>query len=138
MQILIHFNLSFAWIRIQKRKLSNHILTANDMFTNVNLNKILKFDLVYCELSCIRMFFDYLDWIWKDVFCNDHIIWTSNIFHDIHYRCKQLAYIYKNNKGFAYWTILIKIKILHQNNNFFVRNKFIYMCMILWTYDEQS
>jgi hypothetical protein len=64
----MHFNLSFAWIRVQKRKLSNHILTANDVSTNVNLNKILKFDLVYYELSCIRTFLDYLNQLQKDIF----------------------------------------------------------------------
>jgi hypothetical protein len=138
MQILIHFNLYFSWIQIQKRKLSNHILTANDVSTNVNLNKILKFALVYCELSCIRMFLDYLDWLRKDVFFNDHIIWTSNIFHDIHYRCKQLACIYKNNKGFAYWIILIKIKrsilILHQTMKILLETSLlhVYDIMNIW------
>lgn len=138
MQISIHFNLSFAWFQIQKRKLSNHILTTNNVSTNVNLNKILNFDLVYCELSCIRMFLDYLNWLQKDVFCNDHIIWTSNIFHDIHYRCKQLACIYKNNKGFSYWTILIKIErsilIIHQTIKILLKKNLlhVYDIMNIW------
>jgi hypothetical protein len=43
-----------------KTKLPNHILTTNDVSTNVNLDKILKYDLSYFELSRIKTFPDYL------------------------------------------------------------------------------
>jgi hypothetical protein len=39
--------LSSAWIHIQYAKLSNHVLKANDVSNNVNLNTILKYDLSY-------------------------------------------------------------------------------------------
>jgi len=41
-KVLIHFILSCAWIRIHKIKFLDHVLKANYVSTNVNLDKILK------------------------------------------------------------------------------------------------
>jgi hypothetical protein len=56
------------WIRIWKEKLFGQIFTFNDVSKNVNLNKILKFDLGYKELGHIKKILDYLDQFQKDVF----------------------------------------------------------------------
>lgn len=39
---------------LKQKKLSNHILIHNDVLTNVNLNKILNFNLGYHELNQIK------------------------------------------------------------------------------------
>jgi len=39
--------LSFAWICVQTKKLLNRTLKVDDVSNNVNLDKILKFDLGY-------------------------------------------------------------------------------------------
>jgi len=39
---------------LKQKKLSNHILIANDVLTNVNLNNILKSNLSYRELNQIK------------------------------------------------------------------------------------
>jgi hypothetical protein len=39
--------LSFAWICVQTTNLLNHTLKVDDVSNNVNLDKILKFDLGY-------------------------------------------------------------------------------------------
>ncbi len=44
------------------------VLIASDVSTNVNLNKILKFDLGFKELGHIRTYMDYLDHFHKNVF----------------------------------------------------------------------
>jgi len=44
------------------------VLKASDVLTNVNLDKILKSDLKYKKLSCIRISPDYLDRFHKNVF----------------------------------------------------------------------
>jgi hypothetical protein len=67
-KVLIHFILSCAWIHICKAKLLSHVLKTNDVSTNVNLDKILKSDLRYKELSRIRTSLNYLDHLCKDVF----------------------------------------------------------------------
>jgi hypothetical protein len=59
-----------TWIHIQKKKLSSWILTNNDVSKNVNLEKILKYDLCYKKLSHIKTFSNYLNWFSKDI-CND-------------------------------------------------------------------
>ncbi len=41
------------WIHIRKAKLFGQIFTSNDVSNNVNLNKILKSDLVYKEVGHI-------------------------------------------------------------------------------------
>ncbi len=46
----------------------DHVLKVSDVSTNVNLDKILKLDLGYKELSCIRTSPNYLDRLHKDVF----------------------------------------------------------------------
>jgi hypothetical protein len=48
--------------------LLNHILTVNDVSNNVNLDKLLKSNLGYCELTHIITFIDYLDHLQKDIF----------------------------------------------------------------------
>jgi hypothetical protein len=60
-KILIHFILSSMWIHIQKEKLFGRILIANDVSKNINLNKILNFDLGYKELGCIIVSSNYLN-----------------------------------------------------------------------------
>jgi hypothetical protein len=67
-KFLIHFILSSTWIHIQKAKLSNRVLTTSDVSSNVNLNKILKLNLGFHELTHIITFFDYLYHLQKDVF----------------------------------------------------------------------
>jgi hypothetical protein len=67
-KVLIHFILFCAWICICKEKLLDLVLNASDVSTNVNLDKILKSNLGYKELSCIRTSLDYLDCLHKDVF----------------------------------------------------------------------
>ncbi len=52
-KIFIYFILSFIWIHIPKTKLMGHVLIANYVLNNVNLDKILKFDLGFKELGCI-------------------------------------------------------------------------------------
>jgi hypothetical protein len=49
------------WIHIQKEKLFGRILIANDVSKNINLNKILNFDLGYKELGCIIVSSNYLN-----------------------------------------------------------------------------
>jgi hypothetical protein len=44
-KIIIHFILSFVWICIWKEKILGWIFTTSDVSSNVNLDKILKFDL---------------------------------------------------------------------------------------------
>jgi hypothetical protein len=46
----------------------NHVLIVNDLSNNVNLDKLLKYDLGYCELTRIITFPNYLDWLQKDIF----------------------------------------------------------------------
>ncbi len=46
----------------------DHVLKASDVLTNVNLDKILKSDLKYKKLSCMRTSSDYLDCLHKNVF----------------------------------------------------------------------
>ncbi len=53
---------------ICKAKLLDRVLKANDISTNVNLDKILKTYLKYKELSRIRISPDYLDYFRKDMF----------------------------------------------------------------------
>jgi hypothetical protein len=48
--------------------LLNRVLKANDVSTNVNLNKILKSYLGYKDLSCMRTFPDYLDNLYTYMF----------------------------------------------------------------------
>jgi hypothetical protein len=67
-KLLIYFILSCAWIHICKAKLLDRVLKVSDVSTNVNLYKILKLDLGYKELSCIRTSPNYLDHLHKDVF----------------------------------------------------------------------
>lgn len=67
-KILIHFILSSKWIHIQKTKLLGCVLIASYVSNNVNLNKILKFDLGYKELGHIQTSLDYLDQLHIDVF----------------------------------------------------------------------
>jgi hypothetical protein len=64
----MHFILSSARIRIQKIKLCGQIFKTNHVSKYVNLNKILKSDLGYKELSHMKTSLDYLDWLQKDVF----------------------------------------------------------------------
>lgn len=54
-----------TWICISKEKLLGHVLITNDMFKNVNLDKILESNLDYKELGCIRTFSYYLDHLCK-------------------------------------------------------------------------
>jgi len=49
-----------------KIKLLGYILIVSDVSNNVNLDKILKFDLDYKELRCIWTSPNYLDRLWKD------------------------------------------------------------------------
>jgi len=44
------------------------VLTTSDVLNDVNLDKILKFDLSYKELGCIQTSLDYLYQLHKDVF----------------------------------------------------------------------
>jgi len=67
-KILIHFILFSTWIHIQKTKLLGRVLTTSDVLNDVNLDKILKFDLSYKELGCIQTSLDYLYQLHKDVF----------------------------------------------------------------------
>jgi len=48
--------------------LLDHVLKASDVSTNVNLNQILKSNLRYKELSCIRTSPNYLDYLCINVF----------------------------------------------------------------------
>jgi len=60
--------LYFTWICIGKKKLSNQILTTDDVSKYINIDKILKFNLGYNEVSHIRTFPIYLNWFQKYVF----------------------------------------------------------------------
>jgi hypothetical protein len=46
----------------------NNVLIINNLPNNVNLNKLLKYDLGYCELMHIITFLDYLNRFLKDIF----------------------------------------------------------------------
>jgi hypothetical protein len=62
MKVLIHSILSCAWICICKAKLLDRVLKASDVSTNENLDKILKSNLGYKELSHIKTFI-WIIWI---------------------------------------------------------------------------
>jgi hypothetical protein len=84
-KILIHFILSSTWICIQKEKLLGYVLTTSDVLNNINLDKILKFDLSYKELRCIWTLPNYLDQLQKDVFAMIRQL-RPPMFCDIHNR----------------------------------------------------
>jgi hypothetical protein len=67
-EIQIHFIFSSTWIYFRKENLSSWTLIISDVSSNVNLNKILKFDLDYRLLGCIKTFLDYFDHLWKYLF----------------------------------------------------------------------
>jgi hypothetical protein len=53
---------------VKQKKLSNHILIHNDVLTNVNLSKILKFNLGYHKLNQIKKSPNFLNHFQKYVF----------------------------------------------------------------------
>jgi hypothetical protein len=72
------------------------------------LDKILKYDLSYHELTCIITSLDDLNHLWKDIFPMIIQFGPLTNFCNIQYMCKKLAYINENIKRFAYWTFLAK------------------------------
>ncbi len=67
-KILIHFIISSTWIHIRKEKLLGRVFIINDVQNNVNLDKLLIFNLGYKKLRCMRTSLDYLDCFRKDIF----------------------------------------------------------------------
>lgn len=55
---------------LKQKKLSNHILIANDVLTNVNLKNILKSNLGYRKLNQIKKSPNYLNHFSNRCFCN--------------------------------------------------------------------
>jgi hypothetical protein len=53
------------WICIWKKKLSGQIFITNDVSEKVNLDQLIKFDLGYKTLGCIKTSPNYLDWLRK-------------------------------------------------------------------------
>jgi hypothetical protein len=56
------------WIHIQKEKLLSHVFIINDVWNNVNLDKLLKFNLGYKKIECMKIYLDYLDYFCKNIF----------------------------------------------------------------------
>jgi hypothetical protein len=67
-----------------KIKLLGCILIVSDVLKNVNLDKILKFDLDYKELKCIRTSPNYLNQLWKDVYAMNRQLRPPTFFGKIH------------------------------------------------------
>jgi hypothetical protein len=61
-KVLIQQVKSTSWIRIQKGKLNDHILTTKEIITNKpNFDKLLWLDLGYCDLTHLRTSLNYLE-----------------------------------------------------------------------------
>jgi hypothetical protein len=58
------------------------------VLNNVNLDKLLNFDLGYCELMHVKTSIYYLDDLRKDIFAMISKNWTVDVFCNIYYKCK--------------------------------------------------
>jgi len=67
-KVLIQQVKSTSWIKIHKGKLNDCVLRANFFTSKCNLDKLLHFDLRYCNLTHLQMSFDYLSKLWRDAF----------------------------------------------------------------------
>jgi hypothetical protein len=68
LKIIIDFILSFVLICIWKQKLLGWVFTTSDVSSNVNLDKILKFDLGSKYLGCIWTSLNYFNYFQIYVF----------------------------------------------------------------------
>ena len=68
MQIIIDKVLSCIWVQIRKGQLRGRNILTKDVNYKPNLEKILKFDIGYIDFKNIRISYDYLQQIKKNVF----------------------------------------------------------------------
>jgi hypothetical protein len=59
-KILIQQFKSTSWIIICKGKLNDCVIKAKDLTSQPNLDKLLRFDLGYCDLTHLQTSLDYL------------------------------------------------------------------------------
>jgi hypothetical protein len=68
MRIIIEQVMSWMWVRIRKGQLQGRKLFTKDVKYNVNLEKIMKFDIGYIDFKNIRKSPDYLQQNKKNIF----------------------------------------------------------------------